>query len=76
MKKEIFWTRAHGKAGYCPGGGARGLHRLTAALQEDFSVFWQVTARARDRDSLPLVVYRIYPETGSGEMIRGSRIIG
>src|SRR5438270_6722381 len=30
----------------------------------------------RSSDLLPLVVYRIYPETGREEMTRGSRIIG
>src|SRR5207245_7669550 len=45
--------------------------------QEDF---WELVASygggAGNGDGLPLVVYRVYPETGREEMIRGSRIIG
>jgi len=44
--------------------------------QEDFSeLLASYGGGAGSGDRLPLVVYRVYPETGREEMIRGSRII-
>jgi TldD protein len=45
--------------------------------QEDFSeLLASYGGGAGTGDRLPLVVYRVYPENGREEMIRGSRIIG
>jgi TldD protein len=45
--------------------------------QEDFSeLLASFAGGAGTGDRLPLVVYRVYPESGREEMIRGSRIIG
>jgi TldD protein len=50
---------------------------LSLLHQEDFSeLLASYGGGAGTGDRLPLVVYRIYPETGREEMIRGSRIIG
>jgi TldD protein len=50
---------------------------LSLLHQEDFSeLLASYGGGAGAGDRLPLVVYRIYPETGREEMIRGSRIIG
>jgi TldD protein len=45
--------------------------------QEDFSeLLASYGGGAGNGDRLPLVVYRVYPETGREEVIRGARIIG
>ncbi len=50
---------------------------LSLLHQEDFSeLLASYGGGAGTGDRLPLVVYRVYPETGREEMIRGSRIIG
>ena len=50
---------------------------LSLLHQEDFSeLLASFGGGAGTGDRLPLVVYRVYPETGREEMIRGSRIIG
>ena len=50
---------------------------LSLLHQEDFSeLLAGLAGGAGTGDRLPLVVYRVYPETGREEMIRGSRIIG
>jgi len=50
---------------------------LSLLHQEDFSeLLASLAGGAGTGDRLPLVVYRVYPETGREEMIRGSRIIG
>jgi TldD protein len=50
---------------------------LSLLHQDDFSeLLASYGGGAGTGDRLPLVVYRIYPETGREEMIRGSRIIG
>ena len=50
---------------------------LSLLHQEDFSeLLASYGGGAGNGDRLPLVVYRVYPETGREEMIRGSRIIG
>ncbi len=50
---------------------------LSLLHQEDFSeLLASYGGGAGTGDRLPLVVYRVYPETGREEMIRGSRVIG
>ncbi len=50
---------------------------LSLLHQEDFTeLLASLAGGAGTGDRLPLVVYRVYPETGREEMIRGSRIIG
>ncbi len=50
---------------------------LSLLHQEDFpELLASLAGGAGTGDRLPLVVYRVYPETGREEMIRGSRIIG
>jgi TldD protein len=50
---------------------------LSLLHQEDFSeLLASYGGGAGTGDRLPLVVYRIYPETGREEIIRGARIIG
>jgi hypothetical protein len=50
---------------------------LSLFHQEDFSeLLASFGGGAGTGDRLPLLVYRIYPEDGREEMIRGSRIIG
>lgn len=50
---------------------------LSLLHQEDFSeLLASFAGGAGTGDRLPLVVYRVYPESGREEMIRGSRIIG
>jgi TldD protein len=50
---------------------------LSLLHQEDFSeLLASFGGGAGTGDRLPLIVYRIYPEDGHEEMIRGSRIVG
>jgi TldD protein len=50
---------------------------LSLLHQEDFSeLLASFGGGAGTGDRLPLIVYRVYPESGREEMIRGSRIIG
>ena len=50
---------------------------LSLLHQEDFSeLLASFGGGAGTGDRLPLLVYRIYPEDGREEMIRGSRIVG
>jgi hypothetical protein len=50
---------------------------LSLLHQEDFSeLLASFGGGAGTGDRLPLVVYRVYPESGREEMVRGARIIG
>jgi TldD protein len=50
---------------------------LSLLHQDDFSeLLASFGGGAGTGDRLPLVVYRVYPDTGREEMIRGARIIG
>jgi TldD protein len=50
---------------------------LSLLHQEDFSeLLASYGGGAGTGDRLPLIVYRIYPDTGREEMVRGARIIG
>ena len=77
LKKKFLDTCRTEKMTYCL--VVREMDNPTLSLlhQEDFSeLLASYGGGAGTGDRLPLVVYRIYPENGREEMIRGSRIIG
>jgi predicted Zn-dependent protease len=77
LKKKFLDTCRAEKIAYCL--VVREMDNPTLSLlhQEDFSeLLASYGGGAGTGDRLPLVVYRIYPENGREEMIRGSRIIG
>src|SRR6266446_6690897 len=77
LKKKFLDTCRAEKMTYCL--VVREMDNPTLSLlhQEDFSeLLASYGGGAGTGDRLPLVVYRIYPENGREEMIRGSRIIG
>jgi TldD protein len=77
MKKKFLDACRAEKLTYCI--TVREMDNPTLSLlhQEDFSeLLASFGGGAGTGDRLPLVVYRVYPETGREEMIRGSRIIG
>jgi predicted Zn-dependent protease len=77
MKKKFLDACRAEKLTYCL--IVREMDNPTLSLlhQEDFSeLLASFGGGAGTGDRLPLVVYRLYPETGREEIIRGSRIIG
>ncbi|HEX7697924.1 MAG TPA: metallopeptidase TldD-related protein [Candidatus Acidoferrum sp.] len=77
MKKKFLDTCRTEKLAYCLVVREMDNPALSLLHQEDFSeLLASYGGGAGTGDRLPLVVYRIYPETGREEMIRGSRIIG
>ena len=77
LKKKFLDTCRAEKLAYCL--VVREMDNPTLSLlhQEEFSeLLASYGGGAGTGDRLPLVVYRVYPETGREEMIRGSRIIG
>jgi predicted Zn-dependent protease len=77
LKKKFLDTCRAEKLAYCLVVREMDNPALSLLHQEDFSeLFASYGGGAGTGDRLPLVVYRIYPETGREEMIRGSRIIG
>ncbi len=77
MKKKFLDTCRAEKLAYCLVVREMDNPALSLLHQEDFSeLLASYGGGAGTGDRLPLVVYRIYPETGREEMIRGSRIIG
>jgi predicted Zn-dependent protease len=77
LKKKFLDTCRAEKMTYCL--VVREMDNPTLSLlhQEDFSeLLASYGGGAGTGDRLPLVVYRVYPENGREEMIRGSRIIG
>ena len=77
LKKKFLDTCRAEKLAYCL--VVREMDNPTLSLlhQEEFSeLLASYGGGAGTGDRLPLVIYRIYPETGREEMIRGSRIIG
>jgi TldD protein len=77
LKKKFVDTCRAEKLTYCL--VVREMDNPTLSLlhQEDFSeLLASYGGGAGTGDRLPLVVYRVYPENGREEMIRGSRIIG
>ncbi len=77
MKKKFLDTCRAEKLAYCLVVREMDNPALSLLHQEDFSeLLASYGGGAGTGDRLPLVVYRVYPETGREEMIRGSRIIG
>jgi hypothetical protein len=77
MKKKFLDACRAEKLNYCI--LVREMDNPTLSLlhQEDFSeLLASFGGGAGTGDRLPLVVFRVYPDTGREEMIRGSRIIG
>jgi TldD protein len=77
LKKKFLDTCRAEKLNYCL--VVREMDNPTLSLlhQEDFSeLLASYGGGVGTGDRLPLVVYRLYPETGREEIIRGSRIIG
>jgi hypothetical protein len=77
LKKKFMDTCRAEKLSYCVVVREMDNPALSLLHQEDFSeLLASYGGGAGTGDRLPLVVYRVYPETGREEMIRGSRIIG
>jgi TldD protein len=77
IKKKFLDTCRAEKLAYCLVVREMDNPALSLLHQEDFSeLLASYGGGAGTGDRLPLVVYRIYPETGREEMIRGSRVIG
>jgi len=77
LKKKFLDTCRAEKLAFCLVVREMDNPALSLLHQEDFSeLLASYGGGAGTGDRLPLVVYRIYPETGREEMIRGSRLIG
>ena len=77
LKKKFLDTCRAEKLSFCLVVREMDNPALSLLHQEDFSeLLASYGGGAGTGDRLPLVVYRVYPETGREEMIRGSRIIG
>ena len=77
LKKKFLDTCRAEKLSFCLVVREMDNPALSLLHQEDFSeLLASYGGGAGTGDRLPLVVYRIYPETGREEMIRGTRIIG
>ena len=77
LKKKFLDACSAEKLPYCLVVREMDNPALSLLRQDDFSeLLASFGGGAGTGDRLPLVVYRIYPETGKEEMIRGSRIIG
>lgn len=77
MKKKFLDSCRAEKLSYCLVVREMDNPALSLLHQEDFSeLLASFAGGAGTGDRLPLVVYRVYPESGREEMIRGSRIIG
>jgi TldD protein len=77
LKKKFLDACRAEKLAYCLVVREMDNPALSLLHQEDYSeLLASYGGGAGTGDRLPLVVYRVYPETGREEMIRGSRIIG
>jgi len=77
LKKKFLESCRAEKLPYCLVVREMDNPALSMLHQEDFSeLLASYGGGAGSGDRLPLVVYRVYPETGREEMMRGSRIIG
>ncbi len=77
LKKKFLDTCRAEKLSFCLVVREMDNPALSLLHQEDFSeLLASYGGGAGTGDRLPLVVYRVYPETGREEMTRGSRIIG
>jgi len=77
LKKKFLESCRAEKLSYCLVVREMDNPALSLLHQEDFSELLATFAGgAGTGDRLPLVVYRVYPESGREELIRGTRIIG
>ncbi|HYL83832.1 MAG TPA: metallopeptidase TldD-related protein [Candidatus Angelobacter sp.] len=77
LKKKFLDSCRAEKLNYCLIVREMDNPALSLLHQEDFSeLLASFAGGAGTGDRLPLVIYRVYPETGREEMIRGSRIMG
>ena len=77
LKKKFLDSCRAEKLSYCLIVREMDNPALSLLHQEDFSeLLASFAGGAGTGDRLPLVVYRVYPDTGREEMIRSSRIIG
>jgi TldD protein len=77
LKKKFLDSCRAEKLSYCLVVREMDNPALSLLHQEDYSeLLASYGGGAGTGDRLPLVVYRVYPETGREEVIRGSRIIG
>jgi predicted Zn-dependent protease len=77
MKKKFLDSCRAEKLNFCLVVREMDNPALSLLHQEDFSeLLASFAGGAGTGDRLPLVVYKVYPETGREEMVRGSRIIG
>ena len=77
LKKKFLDECRAEKSSYCLIVRQMDNPSLSLLHQEDFSeLLASYGGGAGTGDRLPLVVYRVFPETGREEMIRGSRIVG
>jgi TldD protein len=77
LKKKFLDSCRAEKLAYCLIVREMDNPALSLLHQEDFSeLLASYGGGAGTGDRLPLVVYRVYPETGREEIVRGSRIIG
>jgi TldD protein len=77
MKKKFLDACRTEKLAYCLVVREMDNPALSLLHQEDFSeLLASYGGGAGTGDRLPLVVYRVYPESGREEIIRGTRIIG
>jgi TldD protein len=77
IKKKLLDTCRREKLNYCLIVREMDNPVLSLLHQEDVSeLLASFAGGAGTGDRLPLVVYRVYPESGREEIVRGSRIIG
>jgi len=77
LKKKFLDSCRAEKLPYCLVVREMDNPALSLLHQEDYSeLLASYGGGAGNGDRLPLVIYRVYPETGREEMVRGSRIIG
>jgi len=77
LKKKFLDTCRAEKLNYCLIVREMDNPALSLLHQEDFQeLLASFAGGAGTGDRLPLVVYRVFPETGREEVVRGARIIG
>jgi predicted Zn-dependent protease len=77
LKKKFLDSCRAEKLPYCLVVREMDNPALSLLHQEDFSeLLASFAGGAGTGDRLPLVVYRVYPESGREEVVRGARIIG
>lgn len=77
LRKQFLARCREEKLAYCLVVREMDNPAVSLMRQEDFSeLLASFGGGAGTGDRLPLVVYRVYPETGREEIVRGARIIG